>query len=116
VLVAAFPSVLDETLEHRSKSLFGNRHMLHVGRNVAAQRGPFTVTDVSIKTGVPYSSAHRLIRQLEGVGLLRRLPATAAGDPHHRFERLPHKFWGAVQQLCAPINPGVKPGKETSDA
>ncbi len=114
--MAAFPSVLDETLEHRSKSLFGNRHMLHIGRNVAKQRGPFTVTDVSTKTGVPYSSAHRLIRQLEGVGLLRRLPATASADPHHRFERMPHRFWGAVQQLCAPVSSGVKSGTEAPGA
>ena len=114
--VVAFPSVLDEALELRSKALFGNRHMLHIGRQIAKHRGPFTVTDVSTKTRVPYSTAHRLIRQLEDVGLLHRLPATASADPHHRFERTPHRFWGAVQQLCAPVSPGVDPRKETPGA
>lgn len=114
--MATFPSVLDETLEHRSKSLFGNRHMLHVGRNVAQQRGAFRVTDVATKTGVPYSSVHRLIRQLEDIGLLRRLPPASSPDPHHWFERVPHRFWGAVQQLCVPASSATEPEKEMSGA
>lgn len=114
--MVAFPSVLDETLELRSKSLFGNRHMLHVGRSIARQRGPFTVSDVAKTTGVPYSTAHRLVRQLEDVGLLRRLPQAAMSDPHHRFERLPHRFWGAVQQLCTPVKSGSTSEKEAPGA
>lgn len=114
--MAVFPSVLDETLELRSKSLFGNRHMLHVGRNIARQRGSFTVTEVAKTTGVPYSTAYRLVGQLEEVGLLRRLPQAAMSDPHHRFERLPHRFWGAVQQLCTPARSGSGSGKEAPGA
>lgn len=91
--------VLDDELETRSKSLFGNRHMLHVARDIASRRGPFTVKDVSTRTGVPYSSTHRLIRHLESVGLLEPTPG-ASSEQHRWYERASHKFWGAVQQLC----------------
>lgn len=92
-------SVLDDELETRSKSLFGNRHMLHIARDIATRRGPFTVKDVATRTGVPYSSTHRLIRHLESVGLLEPTPAKPS-EQHRWYERATHKFWGAVQQLC----------------
>jgi len=93
-------SVLDEELESRSKSLFGNRHMLHVAREIASRGRPFTVQEVSKKTGVPYSSTHRLMRQLEKVGLLEPAPPKQA-EQHRWYRRPSHRFWGAVQQLCA---------------
>lgn len=92
-------AVLDEDLETISKSLFGNRHMLHVGRQIASTPSAFTVSQVASQTGVPYSTAHRLVTQLQAVGLLKQVPA-GVDDPSHWFKREAHKFWGAVQQLC----------------
>ena len=94
------PSVLNEELEQRSKSLFGNRHMLHVGNDIASSAGTFTVRDVAARTGVPYSSTHRLVKQLERLGLVS-FASVETSDPQHRYQRERHRFWGAVQQLCA---------------
>lgn len=95
----ALASVLDAELESRSKSLFGNRHMLRVAQEVASRVDPFTAKDIAEATGVPYSTTHRLIRQLEQVGLLESNSLEASGQ-HRWYGRASHKFWGAVEQLC----------------
>lgn len=115
VLYMVVASVLNEELEARSKSLFGNRHMLHVARNIAPRRRPFTVMDVARSTGVPYSSTYRLIRQLEDVGLLASTPPRSS-DQHRWYRRAAHKFWGAIQQLCATVDEGLGTRKGTRDA
>jgi hypothetical protein len=108
------PSVLDEDLERRSKALFGNRHMLNVGKDIASGTGTFTVRDVALRTGVPYSSTHKLVRQLERLGLVTYAPVHV-NDPQHRYQRERHKFWGAVQQLCV-LTPGPEPKGGPSSA
>lgn len=109
----AIAAVLDEVLERRSKLLFGNRHMLQVARDVSVRVGVFTSLDVARVTGVPYTTVHRLLRQLELVGLLEQ----AAGDEPGQqlwFRRVSHQFWGAVSELCVD-RPGPA-GSEISRA
>ena len=69
--------------------------MLHIARDIATRRGPFTVKDVATRTGVPYSTTDRLIRHLESVGLLEPAPANPS-EQHRWYERASHKFWGAA--------------------
>jgi DNA-binding MarR family transcriptional regulator len=111
----ATPSVLDEVVERRSKSLFGNRHMLRVADDIAARQGRFTVQDVATRTQVPYSSAHRLVRQLESIGLVDPTPAEAT-ESHRWYTRASHKFWDAAQELCATDKPVTRRGDKRTEA
>lgn len=96
----AIALVLDEELERRSKLLFGNRHMLQIVRGAASRVGAFTSMEVAGVTGVPYTTAHRLIRQLELVGLLEQAGENDGGQQLW-FHRVAHQFWAAVDDLCA---------------
>jgi hypothetical protein len=95
----ALPSVIDETVEVRSKALFGNRHMLRIAGDIAGRTSRFTVQGVANQTQVPYSSAHRLVRQLESLGLVEVAPA-GSPENHRWYTRATHTFWDAAQQLC----------------
>lgn len=103
----ATPSVLDEVVEQRSKSLFGNRHMLRVADDIATRKDRFTVQDVAKRTQVPYSSAHRLVRQLETIGLVEPTPVEGT-EPHRWYTRASHKFWDAAQELCVTDDKSVR--------
>lgn len=81
--------------------------MLRVADDIATRQDRFTVQDVAKRTQVPYSSAHRLVRQLENVGLLEPTPAEAT-EPHRWYTRASHKFWDAEQELCATEDKSVK--------
>ncbi len=106
--------VVDEMLEQRSKALFGNRHMLRVAHEIAVRPGPFTVTDVATSTGVPYSSVHRLVHQLDGIGLVVPSPAASA-EQHRWYTRAPAKFWDAAQELCQPADQSTKTSRTRKD-
>jgi hypothetical protein len=99
-----------------SKTLFGNRHMLHVTSSIAQGAVEFTAPQVEQATGLSPSTVHRLLGILCLVGLLSRV-RRRAGERTQLYRRERQPFWKAMSQMResahrATYAPEVREGSE----
>ena len=86
-------------VEVRSKLLFNNTHMLSVAEAIGAGDDVVDSTSLQDRLGLRQSAVQRILVALEGVGLMERLERQARTEPI-RFQRTPHPFWLAAQELA----------------
>lgn len=85
-------------LAHRSKALFGNRHLLALSALIAAGDDDLVSRDLEAGLGLAPSTVHRSLAALSEVGLVVRIPR-AHGEREQRYRRQAHPFWLAARQL-----------------
>jgi len=83
----------------RSKLLFNSTHMLSVAEAIGAGDGVVDSRSLQNRLGLGQSAVQRILVALEGVGLMERLERQARTEPI-LFQRIPHPFWVAAQELA----------------
>ena len=89
-----------DTVEQRSKALFGNKDMLRLCDQIARYDDQFTAQELAKITDVVYSTTHRLLGALTAAGLVERLPRNS-GEREQWYRRRRHRFWQAARDLQA---------------
>lgn len=87
-----------DALEQRSKMLFNSAHMLDIARSIADGPEVFKAEHLQVGLGLAQSTVHRALRVLEELKLLTRRDR-ASRTQALEFERHPHSFWDAAQDL-----------------
>ncbi|WP_432245625.1 hypothetical protein ACRB8A_03830 [Arthrobacter sp. G.S.26] len=86
------------TREVWSKTLFGNRFMLHLAGSIMAMEGVFTGSQLARQSRIPGSTIHRLLVDLLLVGLIEKQPQDQ-GSRALYLRQIEHPFWDAVSML-----------------
>lgn len=83
----------------RSKLLFNNIHVLSVAGAIGAGDEVVDSKVLQSQLGLGQSAVQRVLRVLEGVGLVERIERNARTVPL-QYRRATHSFWDAVAELA----------------
>lgn len=87
-------------LRDRSKLAFGTQARLEIALAVLEHGGHVTNETLRRLLGLPQSTVHMELRDLEALGVIVRVPQTTGRTVYYR--PVPHPFWELCRNLADP--------------
>ncbi|MDN4641852.1 helix-turn-helix domain-containing protein [Agreia sp. PsM10] len=84
--------------QRRSKLLFNNAHVLSIAAMIEEGQSTIDSKTLQANLALSQSTVQRVLRTLEGIGLLERQERTARTESL-RYRRIPHGFWSSARAL-----------------
>ncbi|POH66409.1 hypothetical protein C3B59_08265 [Cryobacterium zongtaii] len=90
---------MSDSVDKKSKLLFNNIYVLRVAGAIGASDGEVDSKALQDQLDLGQSAVQRVLKVLEGVGLVERVERTTRTEPLV-YQRVSHPFWDAVSELA----------------